>query len=207
MLYAILLAGLLIMPGCQSVNPLPGFGLVKSTPEENRIREQLKWHSGKVEVYKDFRTIFTARAVFISEEIRRSVVDWEARTKLMTPDEKKELLTSTYGENSNVHQVVLGFYTPDSDLNDLEQENSRWIVYLESPDGAVSRATCLGVDDDEVKMYMRFLKWDLSWSRLYLLCFPGDSLDDFQQEGWIKLVISGPTGQGGIPLRTVPPPQ
>jgi hypothetical protein len=207
LLYAILFAVLLIMPGCQSVNPLPGFGLVKNSPEETSIREHLKWHSGRVEVYKDFRTIFTARAVYISEEIRRSVVDWEARSRLMSPDEKEEFFRSSYKGGRSAHQVLLGFYTPDRDFNDLDQENSRWIAYLTGPDGAVSRAACHGVDDDEGKMYMRFLEWDLSWSRLYLLCFPVDSLDDFQQDGWMKLVISGPTGQGDIRLRTTPPPR
>lgn len=204
-LRVLLLAGLLSILGCQSVNPLPGFGLVKNTPEETRIRELLKWHSGKVEVYRDFRTIFTARAVFISDEIRQSVVEWEARSKLMSPDEKEELLNSTYREKHGIHQLLLGFYTPDRDLNDLEQEDSRWVAYLENSDGAVSRATCLEVNDDELKMYMRFLEWDLSWSRLYLLCFPDDSLDNFQEDGWLKLLISGPTGQGAIRLRTTEP--
>lgn len=207
LLRALLFTGLLIMSGCQSVNPLPGFGLVKNTPEESRIREHLKWHSGRVEVYKDFRTIFTARAVFISEEIRQSVVNWEAKSRLMSPDEKEEFFKNTFKGGKNSHQVLLGFYTPDRDFNDLDQEKSRWIAYLEGPDGAVTKATCYGVDDDEEKMYMRFLEWDLSWSRLYLLCFPVDSLDDLQQDGWTKLVISGPTGQGEIRLRTTPPPR
>lgn len=207
LLIGFLLAGLLIMPGCQSVNPLPGFGLVKNTAEENRIRERMKWHSGRVEVYKGFRTIFTARAVFISDEIRRSVVDWEAKSRLLSPDEKEEFYRNTFKGGEKNYQVLLGFYTPDRDLNDLDQEGSRWIAYLEGPDGAVSKARCFGTDGEEGKMYMRFLEWDLSWSRLYLLCFPVDSLEDFRQDDGVKLVISGPTGQGDIHLRAVPPQQ
>lgn len=205
-LFCVLVVGvLLVMPGCQSVNPLPGFGLTKNTEEENKIRELLKWHSGKVEIYKDFRTVFTARAVFITNEIRKAAVDWEAKSRLMSPDEKEAFYRSTFKGETGTRQVLLGFYTPDRENNDFEKESSSWIAYLEGPDGSVVKASCFGVDDEEGKIYMRFLEWDLSWSKLYLLCFSVDSLDKYQQDGYVKLVISGPTGQGEIPLRVISP--
>jgi len=207
LIHVLVFAGLLFLPACQSVNPLPGFGLAKRTPEENRIRELMKWHSGKVEIYKDFRTVFTARAIFISDEIRKSVVDWEAKSRLMSPDEKAKFKENTFKGEKNAYQVLLGFYTPENDLNDLEKENSSWIAYLVGQDGKVAKASCFEVDVEESKTYMRFLEWDLSWSRLYMLCFPVGSLDEFQLDGWVKLVISGLTGQGEIPLRTSNPPQ
>jgi hypothetical protein len=195
------------LAGCRAVNPLSGFGFVKSTPEENRIRKLMKWHSGRVEVYKDFQTIFTARAVYISDEIRQAAVDWEARSRLMNPDEKDDLYGNTFRGDPDVVQILLGFYTPDEDLNDLDETESVWIPYLKNPDGTVTRATCFGVGSEEGRIYMRFLEWDLSWSRLYLLCFPKASSSHVHGDGWINLVISGPKGQGEVRLRAIQPPQ
>jgi len=197
---SVLVVTVLILSGCQT------FGLVDKTVEENRIKTHMKWHSGRVEVYRHFRTIFRARAVYISDEIRLGAVDWEARTRLMDPEEKEELYRNTFKGERDVHQLLLGFYTPERDLNDLEETDTSWIPYLESPDGTVTRAACFSLAGDEAKIYMRFLEWDLSWSRLYVLCFPRDSMERSEGDGWVKLVISGPAGQGEILLRTDPPP-
>ena len=192
--------------GCQAVNPLPGFGLSKTSPEEERIQKLLKWHSGRVEVYRDFRTVFTARAVYISDEVRRAVVDWEAKSRLMDPVEKEELFRKTFHGDQKAHQILLGFYTPDGELNDLDRSDSTWVVYLERSDGTIIRTACFDLGGEEGKIYMRFLRWDLSWSRLYVLCFPEDPGGGSKEDGWVKFVISGPAGQGEMRLRTGPPP-
>ena len=114
--------------GCQSVNPLPGFGLGKTSPQENQVRKLMEWNSGRVEVYKDFRTVFTARAVYISDEIRSLAVDWEAKSRLLSPDEKEDLFEETFRGNREVVQILLGFYTPDEDLNDLDRESSSYLA-------------------------------------------------------------------------------
>jgi hypothetical protein len=194
-----------ILAGCQAINPLPRYGLGNQPAEESQIYKLMKWHSGRVEVYKDFRTVFTARAVYISGEIHRVAVDWEARSRLMSPEEREGLFKSTLKGGENSLHILLGFYTPQDDLNDLDQSESAWIPYLKNPDGTITRATCYGIGGEEGKIYMRFLEWDLSWSRLYLLCFP-ITPDVPQLEGdFLTLVISGPRGQGEIRLRTVPP--
>ena len=202
---ALAAAAILGWAGCQAVNPLPGFGLGKTTTEESHVKKLMQWHSGRVEVYKDFRTVFTARAVYISEEIRASVVDWETRSRLLTPDEKQDLHEDTFMGREDSVQVLLGFYTPDPDLNDLEKKGTSWVLYLEKPDGTITKAACQSFDEEKAKLFMRFLEWDLSWSRLYMLCFPGESVARIEEEGWINLVISGPKGQGRIPLRSSGP--
>lgn len=191
--------------GCRSVNPFPAFG-VGTTAQEARIAKLMETHSGRVEVYKDFRTVFTARAVYVSDEIRSLVVDWEARSRLLNPDEKQALLEDTFAGSEDSVQILLGFYTPDRSLNNLETMASPWVLYLERPDGSVSRAACKSVREEEVKIFMQFLNWDLSWSRLYLLCFPGEPGYFSGLEGQMNLVISGPKGLGKITLRTVSPP-
>ena len=192
--------------GCQSVNPLPGFGLGKTSPPENQVRKLMNWNSGRVEVYKDFRTVFTERAVYISDEIRSLAVDWEAKSRLLSPDEKEDLFEKTFRGNRDVVQILLGFYTPNEDLNDLDRESSSWIPYLENSDGTVTRAVCNRIEGDEANIYMRFLEWDLSWSRLYLLCFPKGSGVYLHEDSWLNFVISGSTGQGKIRLRAAGSP-
>lgn len=202
---AVLVTMTFILTGCQSINPLPNFGVGNGTPEEARIKQLMKWHSGRVEVYRDFRTVFTARAVYLSDEIQSLAVDWEARSKLMTPEERTAFEKRFLGEDTKLLKVLVGFYTPEEQLNDLSQENSVWIPYIQNPDDTVIRATCLDVDDDSSRIYMRFLKWDLSWSRLYLLCFPYSPDLHERENGSITMVISGPRGQGTIRLRFDPP--
>jgi len=192
--------------GCQAINPLPNFGVGHGQPQEARIRQLLKWHSGHVEVYRDFRTVFTARAVYLSDEIQRLAVDWEARSRLMNPEERRALEKLHMGEETPVIKVLVGFYTPEGELNDLSQENSLWIPYLKNPDGTVTKASTLVEDEKRTAIYMRFLKWDLSWSKLYLICFPYTPSLYGPDNALITMVISGPSGQGEISLKMMPPP-
>lgn len=195
----------LLFTGCQSMNPLPIFGVGGATPEEARMRKLLKWHSGRVEVYREFRTVFTARAVYLSDEISRIAVNWEARSKLMNPEERTALEKRFLNNDESLIRVLVGFYTPEEELNDLSEENSVWIPYLKMKDGTIKQASCLGVGEEEAKLYMRFLKWDLSWSKLYMLCFTYDPDMKDPDNGFISMVISGPSGQGEIRLQITPP--
>jgi hypothetical protein len=191
--------------GCKSLNPLPNFGVGGTSPEEVRMTKLIKWHSGRVEVYRDFRTVFTARAVYLSDEIRRIAVDWEARTKLMNPEERRVFEKRYLSDEENLIRILVGFYTPSEEQNDLDMDNTLWIPVLKNKDGSLRRASCFGVGDEEAKIYMRFLRWDLSWSRLYLLCFPYDPESSDPISDIVTMVISGPEGQGEIELRTAPP--
>ncbi len=202
---AVLLSLIILFTGCQSINPLPSFGVGDGTPEEAKIRKLMKWHSGRVEVYKGFRTVFTARAVYLSEEIQRLTVDWEARSRLMSPEERVAFEKKSLGDGTPLIKVLVGFYTPEEEQNDLSTENSVWIPYLKNPDGTVTRGTCLDVDENNARIYMRFLKWDLSWSKLYILCFPYSPDLHNPEDGWLSMVISGPPGQGDIRLQINPP--
>ena len=174
-------------------------------PTEVKIRKLMKWHSGRTEVYREFRTVFTARAVYLSDEIQRLAVDWEAKSKLMSPEERESFEKKLLGDDAQLTKILVGFYTPEEELNDLSRDNSVWIPYLKNPDGTVTRAACLDVDDDHARIYMRFLKWDLSWSKLYLLCFPNSPDLHKSEDGVISMVISGPQGQGEVRLQVVPP--
>ena len=74
-------------------------------------------------------------------------------------------------------------------------DNTLWIPYLKSEDGSTKRAACFGVGDEEARIYMRFLRWDLSWSKLYMLCFPYDPEKGDPAPEAVALVISGPQGR------------
>jgi len=195
---------LLLLAGCSGLNPIPK--LTGVTPEVSRIKELMEWHSGNVEVYRSFQTIFTARAVYLSDEIKRSAVEWEARSKLMTPEEKDSLMKTIANPYPGQLTFLLGFYTPDDDQNVLEQDGAPWVTYLKYPFGDRSRASCFGYGQEEGKIFLRFLNWDLSWSKLYLVCYPdSEALHTPFSEG-VKLIITGPGGTGEIDLKIIPPP-
>jgi len=191
--------------GCQSINPLPQFSFSGETPEERRISELMQWHSSRVEVYKGFETVFTARVLFLSDEVKRLTYEWEAKTKLLDPKEKAELFEKTATPLENQIEFLLGFYTPDDSKEMLEQGDAEWRVKLQLPNGEIIRASCFGVGSTEENMYMRILRWDLSWSKLYKLCFP-------RSRGWVDpeakgvtLIITGPRGHGAMHIKTQPP--
>jgi len=202
---ALAILGAILLAGCQSINPLPSFGVGEGKPQETRIRELMKWHSGHVEVYRDFRTVFTARAVYLSDEIQHLAVDWEARSKLMSPEERQALEKIHLGEEEPLIKILVGFYTPEEKLNDLTREDSLWIPYLKNPDGTVTKPVCLMMDEEKTRIYMRFLRWDLSWSKLYLFCFPYSHALSSPENAWLTMAISGPPGQGEIRLQMTPP--
>lgn len=195
---------LLLLAGCAGLNPVAT--LIGVTPEEARMKELMQWHSGKVEVYRNFQTIFTARALFLSDEIKKSAVEWEAMSRLMTPEEKEKLMKTIANSYPGQLTFLLGFYTPDDDMNVLEQDGAPWITYLKYPFGNRNRASCFGYGQEEGKIFLRFLKWDLSWSKLYLVCYPdSEALHTPFSEG-VKLIITGPGGTGEIDLKIIPPP-
>jgi hypothetical protein len=191
--------------GCQSMNPLPNFGVGDASPEEAKIRKLMEHHSGRVEVYRDFRTVFTARAVYLSDEIQELAANWEARSKLMNPEERAVFKKQFLGGDTPVIKVLVGFYTPEEEQNDLSGKNSAWVTYLKHSDGTVTRATCLDVDEENTRIYMRFLKWDLSWSKLYFLCFPYSTGPDSPDNEFVSMMISGPQGAGEIRLQISTP--
>ncbi len=191
--------------GCQSINPLTQFSFSGETPEERRISELMQWHSSRVEVYKGFETVFTARALFLSDEVKRLTHEWEAKTKLLDPKEKAELLGKTATPLENQIEFLLGFYTSDDSNEKLERGDAEWSIKLQLPNGEMISASCFGVDPTEENMYMSILRWDLSWSKLYKLCFP-------RSRGWVDpeakgltLVISGTRGHGEMYIKTKPP--
>jgi len=196
---------ILIVAGCQSINPLPNFGVRDATPEEARIRDLMKWHSGRVEVYRDFRTVFTARAVYLSDEIQKLAVDWEVRSKLMNPEERAAFEKKILGPEGPAIKILLGFYTPEEEQNDLAGDGSIWVPYLRNADGTVTKAEHLVMDEQSKRIFMRFLKWDLSWSKLYILSFPYAPESQTTEDGLLTLAISGPSGHGEIPLQFLPP--
>jgi len=191
--------------GCQSINPLPQFGFTGETPEEHRITDLMQWHSSRIEVYNGFETVFTARTMFISEEIKSLALEWEAKSKLLDPDEKKELYRETMAPLEHNVEFLFGFYTPDDSKERLGQGEGEWRVKLRLQNGEILKSSCFSVGSTEENMYMRFLRWDLSWSKLYKLCFP-------HTRGWIDpeakgvtLVVTGPRGQGEMYIKTQPP--
>jgi len=202
-----LLSSLLLLAfgtGCHYLNPLSELGVGNSTPEEGRIKQLMKWHSGHAEVYQNFRTVFTARAVYLSDEIQKLAADWEVKSRLMTPEEQRTFEKKFLGKGQGFINILLGFYTPREEVNNLGDKNSSWTLYLKNTDGTIVRATSFGVKEVNARPYMRFLKWDLSWSRLYMLHFPSPDVTP-DAEGRITLVISGLQGHGEISMRFKPP--
>lgn len=200
---AVLFLPVLVWAGCQSLNPIQS--LTSVTPEERHLADLMKWHSGEVQVYKKFETVFTARAVYLSEEVKEAAAQWEARSRLMTPEEKEALQDRLVRKRPGNLEFLLGFYTPQDELNVLEQDNGPWITYLKYPSGEMKRASCFGAGGDEQKVYQRFLRWDLSWSKLYILCYP-DTEEAFRDsDGVARLVITGPAGTGEMAIKLFPP--
>ncbi len=203
--WIISLAVIALAAGCAKIGSLPEFGFGSESVEERRIVELMNWHSARAEVYKKFETIFTARAIFLSEEVKRAAGEWEARTKLLDPDEKKALFDRVVAPVANQIEFLLGFYTPDDSNEHLERGDTEWRIKLQLPNGEIIKASCFGVSTTEEKMYMRFLRWDLSWSKLYKICFP-------RSVGWadpeamgVTLIISGPRGRGEMNIKTQSP--
>lgn len=201
----LVLAAVLATAGCSSINTLSQISFSGESQQERKISDLMRYHSGRVEVYSGFETMFTARALFLSPEIRRLAVEWEAKTKLLDPDEKMKLFKGVVEPRENQIIFLLGFYTADTDGKTLEKGDAEWKVKLRLPNGEILKASCFEAGSAEENIYMRFLRWDLSWSKLYRICF-------HRSVGWadpegkgVTLVISGSRGRGEIHIRTQPP--
>jgi len=200
---ALALAAAAAAAACVPINPLPRFGFDEASREEKTIADRMRAYSSRVEVYREFRTVFTARALYLAPAVRRAGADWEARTRLLDPGETRALMDKLVAPGESSVEFLVGFYAPDGNDNRLEA-GGPWEVLLSLPDGRKLKASCLEVGGEEGAPFMRFLRWDLSWSRLYRVCFPLRP-DDPALAGGMTLIIAGPPGSGEMRFLTPPP--
>jgi hypothetical protein len=200
-----LAAVLVTMPGCASINPLPPLGFDQVSREERDIAERIRLFSARVEVYREFRTVFTARTLFLAPEVRRAAAAWESRSRMLDPAETAAVVQRIVAADSDRIEFLVGFYASDEARSRLEDPAGGWEIYLGLADGRRLRANCLLVETQEGAPYLRFLRWDLSWSRLYRVCFPVSPDDPVPARG-MTLVIAGPDGKGEMVLIPPAPP-
>ncbi len=201
---ALLLATPAVLAGCAAMNPLPQLGFDPAVREEKDIAERMRLFTARVETYREFRTVFTARALFLAPEVRQAAAAWEAKSRLLDPAETAAASERIVASAGDRVEFLVGFYAPDDGKNRLEAPAGGWEIYLGLADGRRFRASCLLAGEQESVPYMRFLRWDLSWSRLYLVCFPVSPADPALARG-MTLVIAGPDGNGEMAL-TLPNP-
>jgi hypothetical protein len=190
---------------CAQINPLPQLGFVtgQDSREERAIAERMRPYTGRIEVYHDFITVFTARGLYLAPEVRGEASAWEVKSRLLDPAEAKALTDRLVAPGGERVEFLVGFYAPDEKRSRLDDPEGKWEVVLRLADGRQIRSTCLTIGQEEGAPYMRFLRWDLSWSRLYRICFPLRPDDPALAQG-MTLSIGGPDGRGEMAF---PPPK
>lgn len=192
---------LVLLAGCQRFSPIPQVEIGLATKAEKEITALMRRHTGRVESYSGFINTFSARALYLSREITEAAVEWEARARLMSSEEKEKLYREVAAEEGYQMNFLLAFYSPEN-RKALEDPESGWQVLVELPDGTLKRADCFGMGKEDGRIYIRFLRWDLSWANLYLVCFrTPPEVADPEGEG-VKLIITGPEGSASMRVPT-----
>ncbi len=193
----------LLLASCASLgrlNPLPDLGFDEGAREERAVAERILPYTSRVEVYREFTTVFTARALELAPAVRRAVAEHEAKSRLLDPGEREALERTLLQGGSERLEYLIGFYAPGEDKAPLERKGTEWGVFLLLPDGRRLKADCVALDPKGAPQagapYLRFLRWDLSWSLLYRVCFPIAPGDPALAGRPHTLLITGPGGSG-----------
>lgn len=193
------LAAAFAAASCAPINPLPRFGFDEVSREEQAIAAEMRGYTSRVEVYRQFRTLFTARSLYLAPAVRKAAAGFEAKSRLLDPAETKALTDRIVAPGAEKAEFLIGFYSPEEARSRLEDPAGGWEILLRLADGRRLKATCLLAGAKEGDPFMRFLRWDLSWSRLYRVCFP-ISPEDPALLGTVTLLLAGPEGSGEMPF-------
>lgn len=199
--FPVIAACLLLAIECRPVAPGPGIEYGFATEREREISAVFRRHTGRVEVYRGYLNVFSARALYLSREVTEAAVDWEADSRLLSPEAKERIYRLASPEDERCIRFLVAFYARGNGVS-LEHPDSPWQIRMVGPDGRYVEADRISTADKVGPIYLRFLPWDLSWSKLYLVCFPPTEGEADPDGRGVDLLFTGPDGRGGMHIMT-----
>ncbi len=135
------LAGLaLLLLALAACSNRPGYALAQRPDDAPRVADKryydvLERYTAYRSQYDGFDHRFFFAATWQSWAFRQAKVEASAQFLAMSPEEKAALLEQERAEAGQFVDFVVGFYTADSEWNDLSSSESIWRVDLVLPDG------------------------------------------------------------------------
>ena len=161
----ILIIGILFLYGCTSVNrSLERLGF---THYQDKYTQDLKKHTKSYTLYRDFSTIAKVTATRFDKKLMDEYIDVMSHLKGKTPERYNEI----YKELKNYDVYYVAFYTPDMDLNNLEDKNSFWIVYLSACGKILKPVSIDYVEKSDWRATWLYSIGDDRWYREYVIKF------------------------------------
>lgn len=164
---------------------------------EADYKKGVKEWSGEAELYELFKTRILARATYKSLDYRRAFVDYYSEVYLLNPEQKEEMWERHQQAWERTEEFFLEVFTPNFHLNNLEEPQPFWRVFIEDSFG--DRHKPIRVESmTEPREYIEtFYPYVSQWSRFYTVYFP-----KLPRGGAMKLILTSSVGRVEIPFKS-----
>ncbi|WP_022670922.1 hypothetical protein [Hippea alviniae] len=161
----VLLMGFLFLYGCTSVNrSLERLGF---THYQDRYMQDLEKHTRSYTLYRDFSTIAKIAATRFDKKLMSEYIDVMSHLKGKSPSRYSDI----YRELENYDVYYVAFYTPDMDLNNLEDKNSFWLVYLSACGNILKPVSIDYIEKSDWRASWLYSIGNDRWYREYIVKF------------------------------------
>ena len=109
---------------------------VNFSMRRDKVLDEVSKNKRTVKVYRDLDTIFIADILWYSSELKRSFVQTIKSEGRIDDFQANKMLGDIAEQEGRELEFIVGFYTPDKALNDLDKGNSMWRLTLKAADGS-----------------------------------------------------------------------
>ncbi len=160
---------------------------------ESQYKKEVRRWTQEARIYELFQTRILARATMKSEEYRRAFVNYYTEVYLLEPEQKEALWDRHRQASERTEEFFLEVFTPDFHLNNLEDPDSFWKVYLEDSSGQRYKPIRIESVDEPFQHIQAFYPYVSQWSRFYDVYFPKLSV-----AGSVKLIVTSSMGRAEL---------
>ncbi|CAG1065214.1 hypothetical protein BAC1_00792 [uncultured bacterium] len=182
---------------------LAGCGGVKGPSGEEYFKSLDRWSRGQ-KVYQGLEARLYMNATLKTAEFRRAYMERYAAMYELSPGHAKAMAERENEQAEAFNEFFFTAYTPDETLNDFDESESVWQMYIEDSAGNRSRPISITEVDSSEHVIREFFPYFDLWSKAYTVKFPkyADTGGEINPEkGPVKLIVTGVMGKGELEWR------
>ncbi len=192
-----------MIQGCSGLTRIKDFKKTSTPyPDDNYIVRLNKW-TREARIYRGFNLELIVNATFKSANFRNAYSDEYAKVYMLNDAEKKKSINDQDNAAFEYNDFLLAAYVPDEKLNDLDNKNSIWKVYLSTNESKRLQPIEIRKIKKDRAFMQHFFPYITPWKLVYMVRFPvknpetnQDIINNNTQN--IELVITGVQGTAAM---------
>lgn len=180
--------GIVFLGSCSTT----GKSAMKFSLEKSKFTETVTQWTRNGKIYSNLDTIMLVDALYQDWTVRQEYISELSRQSFLTEEKERELYDELKKKNEEVVEFMVAVYTPDTNWNDLEKENSIWNIFLQAHEGPrISPSSIKKISQRKIPL-KRFYPFITVWRTVYQVEFPKEEFSEDSKE--MSLILGGMLG-------------